>query len=364
MKTRLLRAFALLLMLLAASSGSQAACVIQSIAIGETKSGVIAADDCIDNNINGKIYYYDYYQFTATAGQKIAITNSSSTIDTDLLLIYPDGTTAYDDDSGGGTNARLPASGYITLAAAGKYSIVASTAIPQQTGAYTLTLLSGGGGTTTNPTVEYYNINLKHYFVTAHPDDITFLDAGNGGPGWVRTGHSFNVWLKQADAPADATPVCRFYGTPGIGPNSHFYSADRGECELVKQDRGWLYEGIAFYVQVPTNGACPANTVAVHRFFNNPQTAAQMNHRFTVTAQAFAKTLQQAVSFGPSRASRTGAGRRPVMRIDCSDYTGAWAKQRKPSAPGAAGSTSGCGARDFTRRGRSRRRPSPAARRT
>ena len=42
--------------------------------------------------------------------------------------------------------------------------------------------------------------------------------------------------------------VCRFFGTPNVGPNSHFYTADAAECAKVKTYPAWTFEGIAFYI--------------------------------------------------------------------------------------------------------------------
>ena len=73
--------------------------------------------------------------------------------------------------------------------------------------------------------VEFYNASLNHYFVTAFPEEVAMLDAGTTVKGWVRTGVSWNAWRDPGDA-SKAAPVCRFFGTPGVGPNSHFYTAD------------------------------------------------------------------------------------------------------------------------------------------
>ena len=76
-------------------------------------------------------------------------------------------------------------------------------------------------------------------------------------PDGCAPGAHFGVFRSAADAPG-LSPVCRFYGTAGIGPNSHFYTSEPGECALVKTDRGWTYEGIAFYITRVEAGNCPA----------------------------------------------------------------------------------------------------------
>ncbi len=137
--------------------------------------------------------------------------------------------------------------------------------------------------------IEYFNSIIGHYFVTADPAEAGFIDGGGAGPGWSRTGGSFNVFRNASDAPG-LSPVCRFYGTPGIGPNSHFYTSEPGECELVKTDRGWSYEGTAFYVTRVNGTACSAGNTPLYRSYNNGYLRNDSNHRFTTDASLYAKS--------------------------------------------------------------------------
>jgi hypothetical protein len=57
--------------------------------------------------------------------------------------------------------------------------------------------------------IEFYNQGTGHYFVTASATEALGIDAGAAGPGWVRTGRSFQAWLTKSSAPADAVAVCR-----------------------------------------------------------------------------------------------------------------------------------------------------------
>jgi hypothetical protein len=120
--------------------------------------------------------------------------------------------------------------------------------------------------------VEFHNTSLDHYFVTYDGDEARGIDAGMAGPGWSRTGASFR--------PGGTTPVCRFYGTPGVGPNSHFFTAGADECEAVKHALGWTYEGLGFYTTPPSDGWCAASLVPVHRLYNNRAAQNDSNHRF------------------------------------------------------------------------------------
>jgi hypothetical protein len=134
--------------------------------------------------------------------------------------------------------------------------------------------------------LEFYNTYLGHYFMAAGQDEIAAIEAGAAGPGWQLTGQSFKVWpLMPTDAAfSAATPVCRFYGVPAGGPNSHFFTASPSECALVKASQGWYYEGIGFYIlQVDANGQCPAGYLEVLRAYNNGAARNDSNHRFTTS---------------------------------------------------------------------------------
>jgi hypothetical protein len=66
-----------------------------------------------------------------------------------------------------------------------------------------------------------------------------------------------------------------------MGPNSHFYTVDAVECELVKRDSGWVYEGTAFYAVALVNGACPPPTRPLYRAYNNGFPTKDANHRYS-----------------------------------------------------------------------------------
>jgi hypothetical protein len=128
--------------------------------------------------------------------------------------------------------------------------------------------------------IEYYHAQFDHYFVTANADEIAKLDSG-AFSGWQRTGESFKV-LDPATG-AGGLAVCRFYGNPAAGLDSHFYSASATECDDVarKFPGAWMLEAsnvFQLFLPTPTTGACPADTVAVYRSWNN---RADSNHRYT-----------------------------------------------------------------------------------
>lgn len=167
--------------------------------------------------------------------------------------------------------------------------------------------------------VEYYNRSLNHYFITATAAEARMIDDGAAGEGWVRTGRSFQAWLDRSNAPANASGVCRFYSR---GANSHFYTANAGECEFLKgleaQERrsaqstgaavmGWQYEGIAFHVESPSGDSCPAGTAAISRVYNNGFTSGEgSNHRFVDDSELRALMLDRSwVGEGVAFCART-----------------------------------------------------------
>ena len=167
--------------------------------------------------------------------------------------------------------------------------------------------------------VEFYNTSLGHYFITATASEAKLVDDGAAGPGWVRTGRSFQAWLDPANAPANAAAVCRFYS---VGANSHFYTADSAECEQLKgleaaeRERvrgtgapvlGWQYEGISFRIESPAGGSCPAGTTAVSRVYNDGFANGEgANHRFVDDSELRALMVDRSwISEGVAFCSRT-----------------------------------------------------------
>src|SRR6185369_4984132 len=76
------------------------------------------------------------------------------------------------------------------------------------------------------PVIEFYNNILDNYFINANAIEAAAIDGGGAGPGWSRTGDTFNE--------GGLSPVCRFYGSLSPGPNSHFYTVSASECALLK----------------------------------------------------------------------------------------------------------------------------------
>jgi hypothetical protein len=151
--------------------------------------------------------------------------------------------------------------------------------------------------------VEFFHAVLGHYFVTADANEIAALDAGQFA-GWTRTGETFPVFASAGDTEDVTTPVCRYYGRPEKGIDSHFYSASPVECAAVEAMFGdsWILETPqAFFVYAadPASGACPNATTPVYRLYNGRGDA---NHRYTTSTSIRAQMIAQgwiAEGYGP-----------------------------------------------------------------
>jgi hypothetical protein len=188
-------------------------------------------------------------------------------------------------------------------------------------------LASPSFAATTVDAIEFYNASLDHYFVTVNPDEISKLDTGVL-VGWQRTGLNFKV-IDPAAPTAGDTPVCRFYGTPAAGLDSHFYSASPTECNEVAQKfpTAWIPESPnVFRVFLPNTatGACPAGSIPVYRAWNK---RIDSNHRYTTDPNVMSTMLARgyvAEGYGTGAlpvamcAPGAGAGAAPACSISAS----------------------------------------------
>jgi hypothetical protein len=131
--------------------------------------------------------------------------------------------------------------------------------------------------------VEYYHAAFDHYFMTADATEIDALDRGVMS-GWQRTGMGFNVIVAEDTASPMASTVCRFYGRPEYGLDTHFYTASTDECATVQRNwpQQWQLESAnVFRVYMPDtmSGSCTDGTVPIYRAWNQ---RVDSNHRFTI----------------------------------------------------------------------------------
>jgi len=120
-----------------------------------------------------------------------------------------------------------------------------------------------------------------HYFMTGAAQEMAKLDRTLE---WQRTGAIFMAFAPTSNT-TGLSGVCRFYGLPTAGLDSHFFSAASDECVAVAQRFGnaWKLEtSDAFQVYLPDqeSGACPPNTRKLFRAYNNQP---DVNHRYALS---------------------------------------------------------------------------------
>ena len=147
-----------------------------------------------------------------------------------------------------------------------------------------------------NFATEFRNDLLDHYFITTSVYEASAIERGEAGVGWRRTAYGFRAFAIPGTVPPGTVPVCRFYGNRAIdlqtgkpyGPNSHVYVPNGLECDAVKRDKGWIYEGIAFYIHLPVAGECGFGKNPIRRFYNGRYAENDSNHRYTTSPDAAA----------------------------------------------------------------------------
>lgn len=163
---------------------------------------------------------------------------------------------------------------------------------------------------TSVPIVEFYNAALDHYFITGFAQEIADLDSGVH-KGWARTGQTFSGYAPGSSGRTGRRPVCREYGNPTSGLDSHFYSASPEECTatLVNFGGAWLLEASeVFQMDLPdaATGACPAGGVPIYRVFNQRKDA---NHRYTTSTATRDQMVAKggvAEGYGPNAVALCG----------------------------------------------------------
>ena len=140
--------------------------------------------------------------------------------------------------------------------------------------------------------VEFYTAASKKYFMTGRPDEVAILDSVPAV--WRRTGQRFATHRIASPVGVD---VCRFWAFDNASINTHFHSASRSDCALVRGQPWARDEGVPMRAQtliqlqtlVPPTPApfCPADTVKVIRLFNKTT----INHRYLTESVLSRTTL-------------------------------------------------------------------------
>lgn len=190
--------------------------------IGQTINSNLSSSDCLSPvrvRTGGYRPYADRYQFYAVSGQQLAIDLSSSSFDTYLYLIGPNGSViTSDDDGGGGGNSRIPAgSGNYTIPSNGTYTIEVTSYYENNIGNYSLRIIGTALKFTIGGRVTASGANLAGVKMTLTGDrrftPITTNTLSNGTYSFanVPAGGPYTITPSKTDY--SFTPVSRTYAT-------------------------------------------------------------------------------------------------------------------------------------------------------
>lgn len=131
--------------------------------------------------------------------------------------------------------------------------------------------------------VEYHDKASDRYFHTADALERRLLADGLYGTDVQRTTEAWRIWTAPGRG---RFPVCRFAGSAPGGGTSYFYTFDAGECEALKSDGKFRFDGVSHFVALPDSaGECPFGTVALYRTDRSSGDGIP-DQRFTVSLEA------------------------------------------------------------------------------
>ena len=77
----------------------------------------------------------------------------------------------------------------------------------------------------------------------------------------------FRVWTTPGEG---RFPVCRFFGTGFGDKSSHVFTPYPAQCEAMKTDPAWRFEGVSYYLALPDGtGRCATGTEPLYELYNN-----------------------------------------------------------------------------------------------
>ena len=110
---------------------SRVVVVREAEALGMGRSATGELEETDGASLDGS--YYEEWVFSAVAGEQLVVTMESEDVDSYLLVMQRDGTRlGFNDDGGSELNSRVE----FRVPATGLYSVIATTAVSSQTGAY------------------------------------------------------------------------------------------------------------------------------------------------------------------------------------------------------------------------------------
>ncbi len=258
-------------------SGTAITCSTTPISIPTTVNASLTASDCISPVRPGS--YARRYTFSAIAGQQVAISMSSSAVDTYLFLLGPTGTVVTsDDDSGPGLDSRIPPSGFFTLPLTGIYTIEATTFDDAETGAFTLQVTTQAGCTySISPTSR----SVDHNINTGSVNVVT-----QTGCSWVASSNT--SWISVTSQGS------------GTGSGATYYSVAANPGQSSRTGTMTVAGQTFTITQSGIPSGCQAGTIAMGQTVNGSLTLASCSSQargpgFLAARYSFSGTAGQQV---------------------------------------------------------------------
>lgn len=140
----------------------------------------------------------------------------------------------------------------------------------------------------------YFNVDTGFYFMTSSDPEQIAIESGTFA-GWQPVNvdpmepNNFGFFR---DAGAGRANVCRFFSEAFAPKGSHFFSAEPAECESVKRNPLWIFEGYVGYVALgDAGGNCSGGLIPLYRMYNNGVGGAP-THIFTVLKEWYQALTQ------------------------------------------------------------------------
>ncbi len=234
-----------------AQSGAGMNCSVTPLAIPQTVTGSLVAGDC--RSVIDAGAYGDLYSFTASAGQRVAITLGSTQFDTFLTLISPDGAIiAINDDNNSSvsTDSRIPpGSDYFVLPLGGTYIVEASSFNDNEVGSYTLSLTAPPGGQTCA-----YAITPASQAFTAAGGNGSATVTASAGCGW--TAGSNVSWITISA------------GMSGTGNGTVSYAVEANTSLGYRLGKLLIAGQVLSVIQAGTGGNCTITPLVIPQTVN------------------------------------------------------------------------------------------------
>lgn len=232
-------------------------CTSTPITSVQVINGGLSTFDCYDGS---KQTRYDRYTFPALAGQRIAISMSSTEFDTYLYLINQNGiVVAENDDGGGGRNSRIPAiSGLFSIPTSGTYSILATSFAADATGSYTINLVGGSNCSySINPNrqifissagIGSFAISTNCFWVANSHDSWLTTNSSGLGDGNVAYSVAANTGDDRTSTIDVGDQTFTVFQSAGNGSGCPFATIVPGQTVNATLTTGCVFTGTSRYV--------------------------------------------------------------------------------------------------------------------